>query len=120
MIRPRNSRFEAVPGITNAIQISAGGTSTCALLADATLRCWGAPAPVLGRRDHLTEAPVTPIGLPPVVQVDVGERHACATTASGEVWCWGWNTTNMLGNLYRSPSSYQPVDRFDEAWIDGQ
>jgi hypothetical protein len=30
-----------VVGITNATQVSAGGVSTCASLADGTIRCWG-------------------------------------------------------------------------------
>jgi len=30
-----------VTGLTNAVALAAGGSHTCALLADGTARCWG-------------------------------------------------------------------------------
>ncbi|MBI4484466.1 MAG: hypothetical protein HY655_00505, partial [Acidobacteria bacterium] len=77
-----------------ALALAGGGVHTCALTADAGLRCWGANASgQLG--DGTTDqrlAPVDISGLDSgVVAVSAGNAHTCALTTTGRVQCWGQN-----------------------------
>lgn len=74
----------ATPG--SVLSVSAGGMSTCALLSDRTLTCWGKGGTGQAR--------------PPggeFVQVAMGKNdsvhanHACALRADGTVECWGFD-----------------------------
>ncbi|MDF2691682.1 MAG: hypothetical protein K0S65_65, partial [Labilithrix sp.] len=96
-----------VTGLSDASQLSAGGTTTCALVADGNVRCWGGndkgqlglavDPPVSDTKAHPA---TTPVALPgPASRVDVGKVTACAVLASGEVWCWGDNAQRQLARL---------------------
>jgi alpha-tubulin suppressor-like RCC1 family protein len=79
--------------------------TTCALLEDGSLWCWGddnggalgtdvpngdlllAPARVL-TVDDLPE---------PIAEFSLGGAHICARAESGRLWCWGRNTSWQLG-----------------------
>ncbi|OJY21643.1 MAG: hypothetical protein BGO98_02110 [Myxococcales bacterium 68-20] len=87
-----------VVGLTNAIQISAGGRSTCALLVDGAVQCWGSnllgelglevdpPSEDVDR--HPIPSPVA-LGGASVTRVDVGIDSACALLTTGKLVCWG-------------------------------
>ncbi len=92
-----------VPELGGVTQLSAGGTTTCAL-ADGGARCWGgndkgqlglgSAPPIADGERHTTPSAVD---LPSAaLRIDVGPTGACAVLASGDVWCWGANTTNQL------------------------
>ncbi len=94
----------SVTGLAGVTQLSAGGATTCAVLEDGGVRCWGAndkgqlgldvSAPMFDDEPHPTPAPVA---LPSTAKrVDVGPASACALLASGEVWCWGDNGHEQL------------------------
>jgi alpha-tubulin suppressor-like RCC1 family protein len=52
----------AVAGLTNAVGLAAGGSSTCALLADGTARCWGSNSSgQLGLADPMVRSTATPV-----------------------------------------------------------
>jgi len=91
-----------VSGITNATQISAGGTHTCALLADASIKCWGNnTAGQLGNLSTVPSAtPVTVSGITNATQISAGGTHACALLADASINCWGNNTAGQLGNPF--------------------
>jgi alpha-tubulin suppressor-like RCC1 family protein len=83
-------------------QVVAGRTHSCARVADATVRCWGANTNgQLG--DGSTAQSTTPrtvVGLSKVTQVSVGDGFSCAIVlvgASRQVRCWGKNTNGQLG-----------------------
>jgi alpha-tubulin suppressor-like RCC1 family protein len=86
-----------------------GFSSTCALLIDGGLKCWGYNYNgQLGLGDMMTRG-VTPgemgDNLPRVnlgsgrtaTLVDLGGAHACALLDNGAVKCWGGNSNGQLG-----------------------
>ena len=78
-------------GCCLATQIAAGGDTTCAVVTDGTLRCWGDNAHgQLGTAASGTSSrvPVGVAGLSGVTAVAVGSTHVCAI-AGGDVKCWG-------------------------------
>jgi len=110
-----------------AVAISAGEIHTCALLDDASVRCWGGRFE--GRLGYGNEITIgddeTPNTVPPVnlgagrtaVAISAGDRHTCALLDGGDVRCWGaayagqlgyGNTTNVGDD--ELPESAGPVD----------
>ena len=92
-------------GLVDVQQVSAGGDSTCALLGDDTVRCWGAGAGTGGVDDP---TPVAVNGLGDVTQLTSGLGHHCALLGDGSVRCWGGNQFGQLGNG-TTVDSYLPV-----------
>lgn len=97
-------------------QISAGHQSTCALLSDANVKCWGFGGE--GRTGYNSEdnigdgiglavkdKGIVPIGVT-VTQVEAGPHFTCALLTTGNVRCWGnspagetgYNSTNRIGD----------------------
>jgi alpha-tubulin suppressor-like RCC1 family protein len=94
-----------VPNLTGVTQIAVGGSTTCVLLNDGTVRCWGA-----GDRGELGFKPAsrcksglcarTPTGAPGltgVKQVALGTSFTCVLESDGSVWCAGANYFGQLG-----------------------
>lgn len=88
-----------VPELQGARRVVAGGAVTCAVLDDASVRCWG-----IGNLGQLgngltmdSAVPVEVGGLGQVVDLDVGGNHACALTDGEELYCWGDNAESQLG-----------------------
>jgi hypothetical protein len=71
-----------------AIAVTTGGP-TCALLSDATVKCWG-------WKGHLTAVAVP--GLAGVTTVSSSAGSACASLADGTARCWGRNSSGQLGD----------------------
>ncbi|HMV65955.1 MAG TPA: hypothetical protein PKA64_03815, partial [Myxococcota bacterium] len=113
-----------------AVQVSAGGDHTCAVLSDASLKCWGRGAVgQIGSGDsaNLGDEPgemglgLAPVVLPGGAQaawVSAGGNFACAVTTCGDVTCWGSGGEGQIG-LGDSTTRYAPeatiafgVDRF--------
>lgn len=83
-----------VAGISNAVAISVGSFTSCALLADGTVWCWGSPSTVA----ISPEVPVQIAGLSEVSSISVGRAHACAVLKTGDIRCWGDGDDGKLGN----------------------
>ena len=103
-----------------AVAVSAGDSSTCAILDNAEMKCWG-----------LNQVGELGIALPPgasgienpsstainlgtnrtAVAMDAGLRHTCAILDNGDLKCWGMDDDGQLGNgpsgsaLYAPPST---------------
>jgi alpha-tubulin suppressor-like RCC1 family protein len=89
----------AVYGISDAVRVSAGYRSACAVRRTGSIVCWGLnPDGELGdgTRNSHGAAPVA--GLSDAVEVAVGYYHACARRIGGQVLCWGLNTSGRLGD----------------------
>jgi len=109
--------------------ISAGNGHTCALLDDATVRCWGyagngrlgVPDPSPVRNDIGDNE--TPGSMPPValggaaLAISAGDAHSCALLEDGGVRCWGFGADGRLGYANtrdvgddEHPAAVGPVD----------
>lgn len=88
-----------------AVQIAAGKASTCAIMSDGAVRCWGAGT--FGRLgygstttigDDETPGSVNPLVLgDAAVQLTAGAYHNCAILEAGGVRCWGYGGEGRLG-----------------------
>jgi hypothetical protein len=89
-------------GVRRAVAISAGELHTCALLDDASVRCWGAGSEGrlgYGGNTNLN-APTTPVNLGPgrtALAISAGDNHTCARLDDGSVRCWGAGREGRLG-----------------------
>ncbi|MDO9022101.1 MAG: hypothetical protein Q8S73_12450 [Deltaproteobacteria bacterium] len=91
----------AVPGLQGVVQLACGGRHTCAVLADATVRCWGRNSFGElgdGTATNLRPTPVAVTGLTGVAQVVTAWGYSCAGLLDGTVRCWGtYNAPDLLG-----------------------
>ncbi len=87
--------------------VAAGSAHSCAIRADATVRCWGNNGyGQLGDGTAVTRLAPTPvIGLTEVVDVAAGEYHSCAVRSDHTVWCWGHNDDGRLGDATNTGSA---------------
>jgi alpha-tubulin suppressor-like RCC1 family protein len=85
-----------------AVAVASGLDSSCALLADATVDCWGGNSygdlgqgPSAALQGSTTPLPVT---LPkPATEIAVGGYSAFVLLNDGTVWSWGYNVYGELG-----------------------
>jgi alpha-tubulin suppressor-like RCC1 family protein len=102
---PQQTLPVPVVNLDNAVALAAGWAHTCALLADGSVRCWGAnfsgqlgdgtgatqPLPVRVRLESFGFDVKT-------VALAAGDFHTCALVAGGSVRCWGYNGMGQLGD----------------------
>ena len=95
-----------VSGLNNAIALTGGNGSFCALLANGGVDCWGQnDSGQLGNSNtQQRNVPDTVSGLQDAVAVDMGDDHACAVRAEGSAVCWGANSSGDLGAATADPS----------------
>jgi hypothetical protein len=104
-----------------AVQVSAGGAHTCALMASGKLRCWGRGAEgQLGYGDTLGVGDGVGLDVSAAGEVDAGGevrfvsaggQHTCAVYAGGDVRCWGANDLGQAGYAAgsSSPAGLEPL-----------
>lgn len=80
-----------VPGITDAVQIEAGGTNTCVLTSQGSVKCWG----VNFEQGQVVEGLESDI-----VSIAVEGYTVLGMTSDGKVKCIGQNTGGMCGQPY--------------------
>ena len=107
-----------VPGIGDAVDVTAGARFTCVVHADGTASCWGSN--VAGSLGDGTQQsrdwPQKVTGLSDLVGIAAGWGHACGLHAGGSVSCWGGNYDGQLGDGTRSSrSSPTKVKDIDDA-----
>ncbi len=88
------------------------GEGFCAILSDASLRCWGNNDDLeLAHPSELAFSPTPLETLPPgsVAGAFTSTRHVCAWSAAGSGWCWGENDHGELGTASPTPRTAVPV-----------
>ena len=98
-------------GLPGIVALAAGGNQTCALLADATVSCWGDNIwgeLGNGQRSLYDTTPAQVSGLTGVVAVaatgpsqddsEVDDEFSCALLTSGQAFCWGNDGDGALGD----------------------
>jgi alpha-tubulin suppressor-like RCC1 family protein len=107
----RSRRPVAVLGLTDAVQVAAGGNATCARRGNGTSVCWGSDSRgQLG--DRTTGAgdcscyyePRLVQGVRDAIEVRVNHVFGCARQPVGRVVCWGSTAPGVVG-IHPDPGS---------------
>lgn len=81
-------------------KIATGSASSCGLLANGTVECWGQNS--YGQVGDGTTTrrylPVKVLGLSGASDIQAGVYHFCALTSGGAVKCWGRNDAGQIGD----------------------
>lgn len=90
-------------GLGNTVQkLVMGSSSSCALLADGSVKCWGqgnSGRLGTGSEMNLRTPPSSAIALGgAAIDISLFANHACAVLSDGTVSCWGVGTNGALGN----------------------
>jgi alpha-tubulin suppressor-like RCC1 family protein len=107
----------AVSGSLNLAQITAGGTSACALSSTSVAYCWGAGGSGQLGNGSTTAAQSTPVAVTAtgvlsgqtLTQITAGTGFTCALASTGAAYCWGLNSSGQLGNTATAVSFSVPV-----------
>jgi alpha-tubulin suppressor-like RCC1 family protein len=111
-----------VTGITTASAVAAGNESTCALLSNGRVQCWG--------RNHRGQigngtsgsisaiVPQTVTGVSGAVEVEVGQDFACARLSTRIMYCWGANNFGQLGTGVVTTLQATPVRAIPQQLVD--
>jgi alpha-tubulin suppressor-like RCC1 family protein len=91
--------LQPVTGVTDAVSVSTDFGSTCALLADEDVKCWGFSSGA--NVPHLVESLDGA-----AVQLSVGIERKCVVLYDGNVACWGYNRHGGLGDGSTTDSGF--------------
>ena len=86
-----------VSGLTNVVEIAAGGNHSLARKADGSVWAWG-KGPLGDGSTTVKSLPVQVSGLTGVIQLAAGFGHSMAIKNDGSVWAWGENGYAELGD----------------------
>lgn len=89
-----------VPGLHDAVEISAGHYHTCVRHSSGDVSCWGQNLKgQLGDGSFVDHAsPRAVLRMKDVVQITAGGYHTCARHTDSHVSCWGYNEFGQLGD----------------------
>jgi alpha-tubulin suppressor-like RCC1 family protein len=93
-------------GVTDAVQVVAGFSHSCARLTSGRVLCWGRNFESQlgdGTSGNFMRFMATPVrGLDDAAELTSGQFHTCARRSTGTVVCWGSNTNGQVGDGSRS------------------
>ncbi len=89
-------------GVTDAVQVVAGFSHSCARLTSGRVPCWGRNFESQlgdGTSGNFMRFMPTPVrGLDDAQEITTGQFHTCARRSIGTVVCWGSNNNGQVGN----------------------
>ena len=94
-VRDDYTQLNVVTNFISHPPIATGDSTTCVILNDQNISCWGSNLYGKlgnGSLDSYTSNPTKVLGLPDndgAVQVEVGSNVACTVLESGRLFCWG-------------------------------
>jgi alpha-tubulin suppressor-like RCC1 family protein len=97
-----SGRPVAVPGLTDAVEVSGGNCHNCARRTTGDVVCWGSNdsgqlgSGMISGTTPLRATPV--VDLTDAVAVRAGANHTCALRDNGAVNCWGANDAQQVGD----------------------
>jgi alpha-tubulin suppressor-like RCC1 family protein len=95
---PHRNAPVRVEGLEGAVDLALGGATSCAVMADRTVRCWGsAPRPGSALLTTAHTTPTSIAGLSGVRHLAISGEHGCAEVDGGVVKCWGVGDRGQLG-----------------------
>jgi alpha-tubulin suppressor-like RCC1 family protein len=103
----------AIPGLRDVSQIVADGNAAMALMADGTVRAWGAlPGSLTGGREVYPGVvrPVSIPGLENVARIAGAPSLGFALTKDGRVLGWGLNKHGSVGLGRETPEPQRPTE----------
>jgi alpha-tubulin suppressor-like RCC1 family protein len=91
---------QAVVGLTDAVELTAGRYHTCARRKNGTVACWGDndKGEVGDGTTTQRNAPTQVIGLSGATTIAAGSWDVCAAVGKGDVLCWGDDLGGQLGD----------------------
>ena len=101
------------PSASSIAQIVAGGNSTCALMDDGSVRCWGGNSKgELGDGTttsswDASSSVILPTGRT-AISIDMHYQNVCAILDDNSLFCWGSNNVGQLGQM-TTGNSYDSV-----------
>jgi alpha-tubulin suppressor-like RCC1 family protein len=99
-----------VPDLAGALDLDAAAETTCAVLVNGTVQCWGDVSQVLSTpASPDVSSPQSVAGVASAVEVRTGGGHACVLREDQTVVCWGRNDLGQLGNGTIGPSDFTMV-----------
>lgn len=92
---------QAVAGVTDAVQVAAGGSHSCVVSMSGNAYCWGRNvAGQLGNGNAAIAYSTTPlavVGGGVYEAIAAGDAHTCAVRTDGYMACWGASNAHQLG-----------------------
>ncbi|MFT3925690.1 MAG: hypothetical protein QM778_24325 [Myxococcales bacterium] len=108
-----------------ATQIAGGYGTTCAILEDTSLYCWGDPSQLAVANPNvpgfnLQITPFRAASAPAFKHIELGNIFGCGLTAAGRVHCWGNNSHGELGRTSSSSSAmdFAPLANPSQGGVD--
>jgi alpha-tubulin suppressor-like RCC1 family protein len=105
----------AAVGVTDAAQVVAGFSHSCARLTSGRVLCWGRNFEGQlgdGTTGNFMRFLPTPVrGLDDAAEITTGHFHTCARRGGGTVVCWGSNNNGQVGDGSRTPQPAPVVVR---------
>ena len=93
-------------------QISVGLQHTCGIVADDTVRCWGAGRTNVIDSDNFDFGQANPPA-DKFIQISAGDFHTCGVTSNETIRCWGAGRTNT-GNFPDFGQADPPTGQFKQ------